>query len=300
MLSWFGDEGSVSVREGASAAGVAGLEAARAELEAVLGDNALWQALNASADPVARERWQLELEGDPVYRSWRALGAAIEGLRSRESKEPFRGQIGLADILEKIRKDAAAAPDTTAEAETAVPEPAMEQPGQPPLEEPRQDQATALSATGASPLSQPAADAIPAVAPPAAQRPAIPMVAASSHVNTSAAERVKRLQDERRKLNAARGISSDDDEEATVSFVIRERSEPPTASAAPAVTTAPARATQPARHARRNEGYVQHHARAEEAEVVVVKHGDNGARIVESHLAERGPAHRPPRPLTRD
>jgi predicted flap endonuclease-1-like 5' DNA nuclease len=231
--------------------------------------------------------------------------AALLELRKADRRAPVeplrRGGIELADILQALRMDAATSRDVTAGAEPAQPEPTTEQQGESPPEELRGELQPPVSSAAGS-MSQPAADAGAAVAPPAAQRASIPTVAASPHVNTGANERARRLEEERRRLRIS-GEMGLDGEEASVSFVIRERSEPPaastTATAAPTATTVPARPTQAARSTHNNEGYVPHNNRAEEAEVVVIKPGNGRAHIVESHLAERGRVRRLLRSFTR-
>ena len=392
--------------EGISAPGIARLQAARAELEAALGDNPLWQALIASADRPTRERCERGLGANPLYRSLCAVNAAIEsllsdnaeitpadhevadkagaatnaanahgsqssddltrikgidagiasalaslgvtryaqiahwcrddvraasqalGLRKEISRQNWieqaallelgrhdrpgqarfvrQREIELADILQAIRVDASAryseqpsaivagpgapeAPDPAGGVELAQPPVAAGVQREPP---------PSASVSAIEPTPPPAADAGAAVALAAEQRPRIPTVAASSHVNTDATERAKRLEEERRRLRKADQMSFDT-EEAMVSFIIRERSEPPAASATATATTMPARPTQAARTTRRNEGYVPHNSRAEEAEVVVIKPSDGRAHIVESHLFRRGPMRRFLRSLTR-
>jgi hypothetical protein len=313
--------GALNVSDKVPAPGIDGLEAARAELETALSRNPHWRALAADADRATRERCERELGDDPVYRSWRAVNAAIESLRSANGAITPRGKdaadqatpgrrrdIELADILQAIRMDASArdserpsaiAADEVQEAPDAPDAAANAEPAKPPAALPAQAE---MPANGAAPDAEPTSPAAPdtgaAVPPRAAQGSRIPTVAASAHVNTEAAERAKRLEKERRRLRDADQMIFDA-EEATVSFVIRERSNQPTASATPVATTVPAQPRQAARHARDNGGYVPHHSSAQAAEVVVVKHGNNGARIVESHLSKRGPMRRLMRSLTR-
>jgi predicted flap endonuclease-1-like 5' DNA nuclease len=135
--------------------------------------------------------------------------------------DPPEDAIDLPDILERIRSDAAARGDAlpTVSLDTeAVPQPGPDEteveeiePDEPAKPEP------ALFTTAT-------ADAPPAGAPSPVQRSPIPTVAASSHVNTDAAERAKRLEDDRRRLSesAERGLGPDE-AEATVTFVIQER-----------------------------------------------------------------------------
>ncbi len=318
MLSCIVHWGSVNVSDGISAPGIARLQAARAELEAALGDNPLWQALIASADRPTREQYERGLAGNPLYRSLCAVNAAIESLRSGNGEStpadheaadqagPVRQrEIELADILQAIRVDAPAGDDEPSLAiavdEASAPQdaPAGVELAQPPLAvEAQREPPPSLSVPAIEPAPTPVADAGAAVAHAAEQRPRIPTVAASSHVNTDATERARRLEEERRRLRKADEMGFDT-EEATVSFVIRERSEPPAASATATATAVPAQPKQATHDTRRNEGYVPHNSRAEEAEVVVIKPGNGRAHIVESHLFKRGPMRRFLRSLTR-
>jgi predicted flap endonuclease-1-like 5' DNA nuclease len=134
--------------------------------------------------------------------------------------DPPEDVIDLPDILERIRSDAAARGDAlpTVSLDTeAVPQHGPDEaeveeiePEEPAKPEP-------------APFTTATADAPPAGAPSPVQRSPIPTVAASSHVNTDAAERAKRLEDDRRRLSesAERGLGPDE-AEATVTFVIQE------------------------------------------------------------------------------
>ncbi len=306
----------MNVSEGISVPGIARLQAARAELEAALSDNALWQALIASADRPTREQCERGLAGNPLYRSLCAVNAAIESLRSgngeitppdhevADQAGPARQRgIELADILQAIRMYASAGGDrqplAIAVDEAPAPQdaPAGVELAQPPVAvEAQREPPPSASVPAIEPPPAPAADAGAALA--AEQRPRIPTVAASSHVNTDATERARRLEEERRRLRKADQMGFDT-EEATVSFIIRERSGPPAASATATATTVPAQPRQAAHATRGNEGYVPHNSRAEEAEVVVIKPSNGRAHIVESHLFKRGPVRRFLRSLTR-
>ena len=319
MLSCIVHRGSVSERErrhiGPWDRQAAGSPCrARGRLER----NALWQALIASADRPTREQCERGLAGNPLYRSLCAVNAAIESLRSGNGAitppdHEVAGQAGplrqreieLADILQAIRVYASAGGDrqplaiAVDEALATQDAPAAVELAQPPLAvEAQPEPPPSASMSAVEPAPAPAADAGAAVALAAEQRPRIPTVAASSHVNTDAAERAKRLEEERRKLRNSDELGFDT-EEATVSFIIRQRKCTAAASATATATTVPAQPRQAAHAARGNEGYVPHNSRAEEAEVVVIKPSNGRAHIVESHLFKRGPVRRFLRSLTR-
>lgn len=105
----------------------------------------------------------------------------------------------------------------------------------------------------------------------------VPTVTASSHVSTDATERVRRLEQERqslaRKLGRVGGLP-DEDEEAAVSFVIREETQPQRPAADPATLSRRSAVFGRSQQARGREGvetYVANRSSAEEAEVVVLK-----------------------------
>jgi hypothetical protein len=120
-------------------------------------------------------------------------------------------------------------------------------------------------------------------------------------VSTDAAERARRLEEERKRLREAAPLGLEA-EEASVSFVIRERPGPPmshakAASHAKAEHASPSRAA-PGMH--RGQGYVPHKGLGEEAEVMVVKPGKGRAVIVDGHRSRAGRLRRLLRSLSRD
>jgi predicted flap endonuclease-1-like 5' DNA nuclease len=371
---------------------IASLEAALAELEAALSDNGQWQALVAETDQAGREQRERELSGNPVYRSWRAVNAAIEKLRPldrdaapaptdppEDSRGPaddltrIRGvdaktagalaalgftrfdqiaawrrddvravsqalgltrevsrqnwieqaallerrkvderhdvergrqrDIDLKDILDAIRKEASLAggeppvvvaneqvpAGLDAPADAAIGEPRA------PVQEPTEPQ-PAVAELDAEPSPQPPAADSDAEAPPSAsQTSRIPTVAASAHVNTEAAERAKRLEEERRRLRDAgqAGLQGAVDlDEALVTFVIREPAGRTGVSGAssrdrpsPVASRDWAR-----RRAKRVDGFAPSTDLAEETEVVLVKSGGrHGGDSSTDRLGATGP-----------
>lgn len=183
------------------------------------------------------------------------------------NSRPEQRGIDLPDILEHIRSAAAA---RGSEAPTVL----LDEPDKGPAEVPER-------------RAEPPTDEIENVAvtpaPAAPQRSPIPIVEASSHVNTDAEERAKRLAQERRQAPAPVESTPGSDgirpvplepEEAIVTFVIREPTRPggdiPTVGALerkPLVGRPPASAEEDSPRA---EPYVPPDGPAEEAEVAIV------------------------------
>jgi predicted flap endonuclease-1-like 5' DNA nuclease len=207
-------------------------------------------------------------------------------------EEPEEDSIDLPDILARIRSDAAARDNDVPAIDLRAGEQRDE-----PNELPRGPEVD--SATTPEPVDatepEPAAEAVPAAVavleaepgpvlpaapqaelpaaqepPPAAPAPRqpIPTVAASSHVNTDAAERAKRLEDDRKRL--AEQALLLDAEEATVTFVIREPVERNDGDGATMHRHAPARPSHFAPRRESAEGFTPPSSDADEAEVVIV------------------------------
>jgi hypothetical protein len=102
---------------------IAALERAREQMEAVLCDNADWQALRRSGAGSTRIAHELALAGNPLYRSWGLLNEAIQNLRSdkpgqqlrttpgAERGDVTRAQLPSAGLSERLAEVRASEPD---------------------------------------------------------------------------------------------------------------------------------------------------------------------------------------------
>ena len=163
----------------------------------------------------------LEVSGAGLAAALRgnAHSLALAAEAGATGRSEHRRDIDLADILDAIRRDAStietaeqsphivqydgAAADGLTTVETEPPLAAA--PAKPPLQ------------VAASPHGQ--ASATPAHGARPSQLSRIPTVAASLYVKTDATERARRLEEERRRQR--NGEKAPEDDEATVSFVVR-------------------------------------------------------------------------------
>lgn len=204
-------------------------------------------------------------------------GAPWQPRDGDDKAEPEEDSIDLPDILARIRSDAAAR-DNTVPAVDLRESDRQEEPHEPPAEPEPDADATPEPidvielepAAGVEPAAVAAPEPEPELpTPPAPPRQPIPTVTASSHVNTDAAERAKRLEDDRMRLAEQARLL--DAEEATVTFVIREPEEPAAGDGATLHRHAPANPSHlAARRPASAEGFTPPSGDAEEAEVVIV------------------------------
>lgn len=143
---------------------------------------------------------------------------------------------------------------------------------------PRDAEAEPLAAASDERASDPASTESVAAARPNSQGSRVPIITASSSVSMDAAERMRRLEEEKlrlaRKPGRVRELSGEA-EEAAVTFVIREQAQeappPPAVPSTPSRSSTLLRRTRLAGEAAEAEAYVANRGSAEEAEVVVIK-----------------------------
>lgn len=162
---------------------------------------------------------------------------------------------------------------------------------------PRDAEAEPLAAASDERASDPASTESVATARPNSQGSRVPIITASSSVSMDAAERMRRLEEEKlrlaRKPGRVRELSGEA-EEAAVTFVIRQEAQappPPAVPSTPSRSSTLLRRTRLAGEAAEAEAYVANRGSAEEAEVVVIKPVVQN-RYGQAATSEAGPVRR--------
>ena len=277
---------------------IRGISAAFAEHLASLGVTRYAEIASWRADDVRRVAQALKLPSEISSQNWIEQAALLERRKkgsASETPEFPQPAIALsADDGTSVQKaggrpaqDAVSPIDLPGILEAIRNDEPAHQASPPPGAKPVSQKASRLRDAEAEPLAaaldERATDAASpesvAVARPNSQGSRVPIITASSSVSMDAAERMRRLEEEKLRLARQPGRVGElpgEAEEAAVTFVIREEAQAPPP---PAVPLTPSRSTPLRRRtplvggpeAAKAEAYVASRDSAEEAEVVVVK-----------------------------
>lgn len=293
---------------------IRGISTAFAEHLASLGVTRYAEIASWRADDVRRVAQALKLPSEISSQNWIEQAALLErrkkGLENEMPDFPQPATALSADDATSAQKaDGHPVPDAVSPID--LPEileavrndgPAHQEPSPPPQAKPTSQKPSSLRGTEAEPLAAAIDEGATDTAPPesVAAKPArpnsqesrVPTVTASSSVSMDAAERMRRLEEERLRLARKPGRVGelpDEAEESAVTFVIREEAQAPPRTAAPSTPNRSSASLRPTPlagepEAAKAEAYVASWGSTEEAEVVVVK------PVVQNRFGEVAPS----------